>query len=46
LGALLVRLDGITTQRAARDVATELNDRPRETLGWLSSSQALDEALR
>jgi IS30 family transposase len=26
-------------------VATELNDRPRQTLGWKSPSQALDEAL-
>jgi IS30 family transposase len=28
------------------DVAAELNDRPRQTLGWKSPSQALDEALR
>ena len=28
------------------DVAAELNDRPRQTLGWRSPSQALDEALR
>jgi IS30 family transposase len=27
-------------------VAAELNDRPRQTLGWRSPSQALDEALR
>ena len=27
-------------------VAAELNDRPRQTLGWKSPSQALDEALR
>ncbi len=28
------------------DVAAELNGRPRQTLGWRSPSQALDEALR
>jgi IS30 family transposase len=28
------------------DVAAELNGRPRQTLGWLSPSQALDAALR
>jgi hypothetical protein len=28
------------------DVAAQLNDRPRQTLGWRSPSQALDEALR
>ena len=27
-------------------VAAELNDRPRQTLGWKSPCQALDEALR
>jgi IS30 family transposase len=27
-------------------VAAELNGRPRQTLGWRSPSQALDEALR
>jgi IS30 family transposase len=27
-------------------VAAELNDRPRQTLGWRSPSQALDDALR
>jgi IS30 family transposase len=27
-------------------VAAELNDRPRQTPGWLSPSQTLDEALR
>jgi transposase, IS30 family len=27
-------------------VAAELNDRPRQTLGWRSPSQALDQALR
>jgi IS30 family transposase len=27
-------------------VALELNDRPRQTLGWRSPSQTLDEALR
>ena len=29
-----------------RHVAAELNGRPRQTLGWRSPSQALDEALR
>jgi transposase, IS30 family len=28
------------------DVAAELNGRPRQTLGWKTPSQALDEALR
>jgi IS30 family transposase len=28
------------------DVAAELNGRPRQTLGWLAPSQALDAALR
>ena len=27
-------------------VAAELNGRPRQTLGWRTPSQALDEALR
>jgi len=27
-------------------VAAELNGRPRQTLGWLTPSQALDAALR
>jgi IS30 family transposase len=27
-------------------VAAELNGRPRETLEWMSASQALDEALQ
>jgi IS30 family transposase len=27
-------------------VAAELNDRPRQTLGWKSPCQALDEVLR
>jgi IS30 family transposase len=27
-------------------VAAELNDRPRQTLGWMTPSQALDKALR
>jgi transposase, IS30 family len=27
-------------------VATQLNGRPRQTLGWKTPSQALDEALR
>jgi IS30 family transposase len=27
-------------------VAAQLNGRPRQTLGWRSPSQALDEALR
>jgi IS30 family transposase len=34
------------TQADLDDVAAELNDRPRQTLGWKSPSQALDEALR
>jgi len=27
-------------------VAAELNGRPRQTLGWMTPSQALDQALR
>jgi IS30 family transposase len=34
------------TQAELDDVAAELNGRPRQTLGWRSPSQALDEALR
>jgi hypothetical protein len=34
------------TQSALDTVAAELNDRPRQTLGWKSPCQALDEALR
>ena len=34
------------TQRDFDAVAAELNDRPRQTLGWKSPCQALDEALR
>jgi IS30 family transposase len=34
------------TQSDLDDVAAELNDRPRQTLGWKSPCQALDEALR
>jgi len=34
------------TQADLGAVAAELNDRPRQTLGWRSPSQALDEALR
>jgi IS30 family transposase len=34
------------TQAHLDAVAAELNDRPRQTLGWKSPSQALDEALR
>ena len=34
------------TQADLDDVAAELNGRPRQTLGWKSPSQALDEALR
>ena len=34
------------TQADLDDVAAELNDRPRQTLGWRSPSRALDEALR
>jgi IS30 family transposase len=34
------------TQSDLDAVAAELNDRPRQTLGWKSPCQALDEALR
>ena len=34
------------TQADLDEVAAELNDRPRQTLGWRSPSQALDEVLR
>ena len=34
------------TQADLDAVAAELNGRPRQTLGWRSPSQALDEALR
>jgi IS30 family transposase len=34
------------TQADLDQVAAELNDRPRQTLGWLSPSEALDQALR
>jgi IS30 family transposase len=34
------------TQADLDGVAAELNGRPRQTLGWRSPSQALDEALR
>jgi hypothetical protein len=34
------------TQSDLDDVAAELNDRPRQTLGWKTPGQALDEALR
>jgi IS30 family transposase len=34
------------TQTQLDDVAAELNGRPRQTLGWKTPSQALDEALR
>jgi IS30 family transposase len=34
------------TQSDLDRVAAELNDRPRQTLGWKSPCQALDEALR
>ena len=34
------------TQADLDRVAAELNNRPRQTLGWMSPSQALDEALR
>jgi IS30 family transposase len=36
----------VHTQADLDAVATELNNRPRQTLGWLSPSEALDEALR
>jgi IS30 family transposase len=34
------------TQADLDVVAAELNDRPRQTLGWRSPSQALDDAMR
>jgi IS30 family transposase len=34
------------TQRDLDNVAAELNGRPRQTLGWKSPCQALDQALR
>jgi IS30 family transposase len=34
------------TQADLDGVAAELNGRPRQTLGWRSPSQVLDEALR
>jgi IS30 family transposase len=34
------------TQADLDDVAEQLNERPRQTLGWKSPSQALDEVLR
>jgi IS30 family transposase len=34
------------TQADLDAVATELNSRPRQTLGWLSPYQALDAAMR
>ena len=34
------------TQSDLDDVAAELNERPRQTLGWKTPCQALDEALR
>jgi IS30 family transposase len=36
----------VHTQKDLDRVATELNDRPRQTLGWMSPSEALDEAMR
>jgi len=36
----------VHTQADLDAVAAELNNRPRQTLGWLSPSEALDEALR
>ena len=34
------------TQAELDAVAAELNGRPRQTLGWKTPSQALDQALR
>jgi IS30 family transposase len=36
----------VHTQADLDAVADELNNRPRQTLGWMSPSQALDEVLR
>jgi IS30 family transposase len=36
----------MVTQSDLDQVAAELNDRPRQTLGWKTPCQALDEALR
>ena len=33
-------------QRHLDDVAASLNGRPRQTLGWMTPSQKLDQALR
>jgi len=41
------RLDFRTTTQADLDnIAQELNERPRQTLGFKTPSQALDEVLR
>jgi IS30 family transposase len=34
------------TQAELDDIATELNRRPRQTLGWMTPSQVLDRAMR
>ena len=34
------------TQADLDDVADQLNGRPRQTLGWKTPSQALEQALR
>ncbi|HMG41087.1 MAG TPA: IS30 family transposase, partial [Acidimicrobiales bacterium] len=34
------------TQDDLDAIAAELNGRPRQTLGWLKPSEALDQALR
>jgi transposase, IS30 family len=36
----------VVTQSDLDRVAAELNGRPRQTLGWKTPCQALDEALR
>ena len=37
---------GDRTQAELDDIATELNGRPRQTLGWMTPSHVLDRAMR
>jgi IS30 family transposase len=37
---------GDRTQLELDAIADELNGRPRQTLGWMTPSQALDRAMR